>query len=193
MTRRSVFAWGSLALIGRLLRAQTIHLMPNTESEIALEVNKTGLMAGKKHHLVFSRYQGTASQGTSPQVTFTVQADSFVCQDDWVKPKDKEKITRYAIDDLLEAHRYPTLRYKSTAVHSNGSSYRIDGNLTIKNETRPVAVTVARKVSDRIVWTGEATIRLTDFNLKPPTAALGAIGTEDATHLVFHLTSNNSA
>ena len=193
MTRRAVLTWGSLAWSGRLLPAQTIHLTSNAQSVFTLEVKKTGLMAGKKHHLVFSQYEGTVSQQPSPQIAFTVQANSLVCQDDWVKPKDKEKITRYAIDNLLEARKYPTLRYQSTAVRPNSDGYTITGNLTIKDETRPVSVKVVHQGNSGMVWTGEATIRLTDFNLKPPTAALGAIGTEDTMLLLFRLASEGSA
>ena len=192
MTRRSILTTGGLALSDRLLRAQTIHLTPNPESEISLEVKKTGLMAGKQHHLVFSQYEGTVSQQPS-QVVFTVQAGSLICKDDWVKPKDKEKITRYAIDDLLEAQKYPTLRYRSTAVQQTSDGYTITGDLTIKDETRPVTVKVARKMNGRAMWTGEAIIRLTDFNLKPPTAALGAVGTEDAMQFLFHLATGAQA
>ena len=188
MRRRSFLVSPALPFAGRLLSAQSLQLLPNTASEFALEVRKTGLMAGRKHHLVFRRYEGTVSQSPAPQVTFTVQAASLVCQDDWVKPKDREKITRYALDDLLETSKYPLLRYQSTSVQANGDSYAIAGNLTVKDQTRPVAVHVVRTLNGgRTIWTGGATIHLTDFHLKPPTAALGAIGTEDAMQLVFHL------
>ena len=145
-------------------------------------------MAGKKHHLIFRQYDGAVSRNPALQVTFTVQAASLVCEDDWVKPKDREKITRYALHDLLESSRYPLLRYQSTSVQANGAGYAISGNLTVKDQTRPVAVHVLRAAdAGRTVWKGGATIRLTDFHLKPPTAALGAIGTEDEMHLQFHL------
>ncbi len=144
-------------------------------------------MAGKKHHLLFRQYEGIVSQNPASQVTFTVQAASLVCEDDWVKPKDREKITRYALHDLLQSNKYPVLRYESTSVQANGDAYAISGNLTVKDQTRPVAVHVVRTVNGgRTIWTGGATIRLTDFHLKPPTAALGAIGTEDEMHLLFH-------
>ena len=193
MTRRTVLAWGYLAASGRLLRAEIIRLTPNSESEFALDVKKTGLMAGKKHHFVFSRYERSVSQPPSPQITFIVEAKSLVCQDDWLKPKDVEKVTRYAVDDLLEANKYPELRYRSTAVKSDVDGYTISGNLTIKDVTRPLIVNTIHQPASAMTWTGGATIRLTDFNLKPPTAALGAIGTEDAMQLLFHLTSKAAA
>ena len=95
-------------------------------------------MSGKKHHLVFSSYEGMATQQPKPQVAFTVQANSLECQDDWVKPKDKEKITRYGIDELLEASKYPELKYRSTTVAQNGDGYTINGDFIIKGKARPV-------------------------------------------------------
>ncbi len=194
MTRRTILAMSSFALGGGLLKAQNnFRLTPNAESELTLEVTKTGLMSGKKHHLVFSRYEGMVTQQPKPQVAFTVQANSLECQDDWVKPKDREKITRYGIDELLEASKYPELKYRSTSVAQNGDGYTIEGDLTIKRETHPVTVKVARNPDKSGLWKGEATIRFKDFNLKPPTAALGTIGTEDAMRLLFHVKSETAA
>ena len=186
MTRRTVLALGGLVL-GSPLPAESLRLQPNAASEFALEVKKTGLLAGKKHHLVFRQYDGVVSPEPMPRVTFTVQAVSLVCEDGWVKPKDREKIRRYALDDLLEAVKYPLLRFRSTAVRPNGDGYAIAGDLTVKEQTRPVMVLVTRRAErGATLWTGGATIRLTDFHLKPPTAALGAIGTEDAMQVLFH-------
>lgn len=189
MTRRALLASSGLLLGRHSLLAQTIALRPNAGSEIALEVRKTGIMAGKKHHFTFSRYEGSVSQSPTPQVTLTIQSASLVCHDDWVKPKDVDKITRYAIDDLLEAEKYPALRFQSTAVQSTTDGYNVAGNLTIKDQTRPVTVKVIRKGAEGSPqWTGNATLKLTDFGLKPPKAALGAVGTEDAMLFSFHLT-----
>ena len=186
LTRRTVLASWGLATVGHSLQGQPTRLSPNTRSEVMLEVKKTGLMAGKTHRLVFTQYEGVVSQQPTPQVTFTVQSGSVVCEDDWVKPKDKQKITLYTINDMLEAQKYPTVSYRSTVVETAGDGYTIRGDLTIKDQVKPVTIRVTVPKQGTAQWTGSADFRLTDFNLKPPTAALGAIGTEDTVRLSFH-------
>ena len=150
-------------------------------------------MAGKKHSLVFTQFAGSASQEPL-HVQFTVQSASLECRDTWLKPKDREKVQRYAINDLLDAEKYPALRFESTSVQPTEEGYSIPGNLTVKDQTRPVVVKAIKRSGDQgTVWTGGTRIRLTDFKLKPPTAALGSIGTEDDMALTFHLLSAVSA
>ena len=185
MTRRLMLTWGSLGVFRRL-QADAGRIAPSPDSEFVLIVKKTGLMAGKKHRLVFKSYEGSFSQAPKPQVIFTVQTASLICEDDWVKPKDREKIRSYAVNDFLEAAKYPNLSYRSIAVRAKPDGYQVEGNLTVKNETQPVTVNVIRKAIDgKDRWSGSAEIRLTAFKLKPPTAAFGAIGTEDLMELTF--------
>ena len=190
MTRREVLLLSSFVCGAFRLGAQTIRLASNSQSELRLEVRKTGLMAGKKHVFLFPEFEGAVQQEPAA-VSFTVQVKSLVCKDDWVKPKDREKITRYALDEVLQANRFPRLRYQSTSVQANdgaGGGYLVHGNLTIREATKAVDVHVTRQGSGtETVWTGNAAIGLTDFGIKPPTAALGAIGTEDVMQLSFHL------
>ncbi len=194
MTRRTVLALGAFAFGQRSMHAQTIRLSPNAESSLRLEVRKTGLMAGKKHLLVFRQFEGAIVKEPSLRITLAVQVGSLECQDAWLKAKDREKVTRYAIDDLLQASQYQSLRFESTNVQPTRDGYTLAGKLTIRDQTRPVTVNVnARTVEHRTTWTGDSSLRLTDFGLKPPTAALGAVGTEDQMQLSFRILSDSLA
>jgi polyisoprenoid-binding protein YceI len=42
--------------------------------------------------------------------------------------------------DFFDVETYPEMRFASTAVRPNGSSWILEGDLTIKNVTRPVAL-----------------------------------------------------
>jgi polyisoprenoid-binding protein YceI len=166
-------------------------LEPAANATFVLEVEKTGIMAGKKHRLVFTEYHGQVSDSDSgKQIAFTVRSTSIRCEDTWVSEKDRAKILKYALNDMLKANEYPEIRYVSTAVQAGGENvYSIDGNLTIGMKTRPVTVNVKGQTDTaaKTWWTGSAVISLNDFGLKAPTAALGAIGTKDKMQLSFHL------
>ncbi len=45
--------------------------------------------------------------------------------------------------DFLEAATYPTLRFASTGIRANGSGFLIDGDLMIKDVTRPITAELA--------------------------------------------------
>ena len=42
--------------------------------------------------------------------------------------------------DFLDAATYPELLFRSTHIEQSGDGYRIDGDLTIRGETRPVTL-----------------------------------------------------
>jgi polyisoprenoid-binding protein YceI len=42
--------------------------------------------------------------------------------------------------DFLDAENYPTLEFTSSGVRETGSGYAVDGELTIRGETRPVTL-----------------------------------------------------
>jgi polyisoprenoid-binding protein YceI len=194
MNRRTILLLGSVTLVSKLFSKTLTTLTPAADATVVLEVEKTGLMAGKKHRFVFADYHGHVSDGApgvgGKQVIFTVHSASIRCEDTWVNDKDRSKILKYALNDMLKADQYPEIRYVSSAIHERGgNSYSIDGNLTIGIKTRPVSVCAARQLDGAAKpwWNGSAVISLSDFGLRAPTAALGAIGTKDKMHLSFHL------
>jgi hypothetical protein len=52
-----------------------------------------------------------------------------------------------------------------------------------------VSVSVSKAANGDLTLEGRATIRLTDYNLKPPTAVLGAIGTKNEMSFRFVVTA----
>jgi polyisoprenoid-binding protein YceI len=188
VTRRFFLFAACAPLVSPLLSRTLTTLAPAPDGAFVLEVEKTGIMAGKKHRFVFSGYHGEVSD--SRQVNFTLRSASIRCEDTWVSEKDRAKILKYALTDMLHAKEYPEIRYVSTAVRESGkNSFAIDGNLTIGPTTRPVALSVARQNDNaaKSWWNGSGVLSLSDFGLKAPTAALGAVGTKDQMQLSFHL------
>lgn len=144
-------------------------LGPAPENRLTLEVEKTGLMKGKKHLFVFSRYHGVLSP---EKVDVVIEAASIECQDKWVGAKDLKKIQEWAVKEMLAVEQYPEIRFVGTKIGPES----VEGELKIRDKTHLVTVNY---VSKNGVFEGFSTIKMTDFGLKPPTAALGAIGTKD--------------
>ncbi len=183
-----------LILSGALMAGQTIeyHTRPSSDSTFALDVYKTGLWNGRKHAFFFERYSGDIQyDGERPEnsrVTFVVEAASMTCRDTWLKPDDRKKVLDYALNDMLAAQKYPQLTFTSSRITPKSRNhFEATGNLTVRGITKPVTVDVTVTPADqRLSLAGSALLRMKDYGLKPPSAALGMIGTKD--EMLVHFT-----
>jgi polyisoprenoid-binding protein YceI len=160
-------------------------------SKMELTVEKTGLLSGKKHLFVFSQYQGTVQfdreKPEASSVAFTIESNSILCKDTWVSAKDLKKVQAYALEDMLAVSKHPQITFRSTKITKSGpDKFQVEGTLQIKNIAKPVVVDAILKPGQRDSLTidGNATIRLTDYGISPPKAALGTIGTKN--EMPFH-------
>jgi len=70
---------------------------------------------------------------------------------------------------VLDSEHYQAIVFKSTGAESTGQGrWTVRGNLTLRGQTRPVTVQVT--LTDGR-YTGEATVKQTDFGIKPPGVA----------------------
>jgi len=85
----------------------------------------------------FTDFTGTIEVGDSPQdsrVEVEVKTESITTH---TEKRDQHLMS----GDFLETKKYPVLRFTSTAVRpSGGTSFELDGDLTIKDITRPVTL-----------------------------------------------------
>jgi polyisoprenoid-binding protein YceI len=176
------------------------HIHPSTESTFTLEVFKTGLMAGKRHLLFFEQYSGEIDYNSehpdNSKVRFAVEAKSVTCKDQWVKPEDRKKIVAAALNDMMAAGQHPQLAFVSASIATKSKGFfQIQGDLTVRGVTKPIAFNAAVKpVGDiRLEIDGDAEISLKDYGLKPPSAALGLVGTKDKMLLRFLVWAEKSA
>jgi len=183
-----------LILSGALMAGQTIeyHIRPSSDSTFALDVYKTGLWNGRKHVFLFERYSGDIQyDGERPEnsrVTFVVEAASMTCRDTWLKPDDRKKVLDYALNDMLAAQKYPQLTFTSNRITPKSSNhFEAAGNLTVRGITKPVTVDVVMASAGQTMsLDGSAQLRMKDYGLKPPSAAMGTIGTKN--EMVVHFT-----
>jgi len=181
----------ALALSGA---AADYEIRPSPDSRFALEVYKTGLLSGKKHLFIFETYQGVVHFGReSPErsrIEFNVEGASAVCKDTWVSSKDFKKIQSAALNDMMDVQKHPRLHFSSTRVVPAGSSqFDVEGLLTIRGIAKPVSVnvTMAERPDGALSFAGKAVVKLKDYGLKPPSAALGTIGTKNEMLVDFAL------
>ncbi len=99
----------------------------------------------------------------------------------------KKEIEQNVREKVLRCDRHPTIRFRSTAVESDGRSGTVTGDLTIGRRTRRAVLQlhVARSQAPRV--TATAAIVQTDFGIAPYTALLGALRVKDEVELAIEV------
>jgi polyisoprenoid-binding protein YceI len=86
----------------------------------------------------FNQVEGqivTADEPLSSSVTVTVDLRSLDTNNE---QRDADLLS----SSFLDVDRYPTMTYRSSGVRSEGDRYVVEGELTLRGETRPVPVSV---------------------------------------------------
>ncbi len=168
------------------MQTATYDVRPAGGSRFALEVFKSKLWEGRKHTFVFDRFSGALSfnqeQPERSTVRFVVESASARCVDDWVKPNQIKDIENAAIQDIMAAAQFPEITFHSMMIITKSSGqYEVRGLLTIRDQTKPVALIVKATPREGGIWVeGSEQIRLSDF----------FIGTKDEMTVQFALLAN---
>jgi polyisoprenoid-binding protein YceI len=146
-------------------------------SSIGFEVKHFGISTFRGR---FTGYEGTieTGDGTLDRVEGTVQVDS-------IDVKDPQLAGHLQTEDFFDVANHPTISFKSTGVRQVEGRYELDGELTIRGETRPVTLDVEVDGAGedpygghRISVTGSGEINRFDygipFNAKTPNGAFVA-------------------
>jgi polyisoprenoid-binding protein YceI len=168
-------------------------IQPAEGNKLELQVWKTGLYKGKSHIFTFPKYEGTIDydpqRPESSSVSITISAADIKLMDTWLSPKDFKSVQEYAVKEMLNAAKFPEIRFTSMEVRAGeGGNFVVRGALTIRERAKPaeLRMVIFQKPGEPASFEGKAEVKLTDFGLKPPTAALGLIGTADG--MVFSFT-----
>jgi len=107
---------------------------------------------------------------------------------------DVPKVTETMLSDqVLDAKKYPSITFESTAVTAKGSLPSVDlsvaGKLTIRGTARPVTAPVAVRIDGAtLTATGKFSIKQTDFGIKPVSVG-GVVKVKDELTITFTITA----
>jgi polyisoprenoid-binding protein YceI len=109
---------------------------PN-HTQVEFSAKHMGIMTVKGH---FTGVQATIDFNeddfTSSSVEATIDAATLTTN-------DERRDTHLKSDDFLNAEQFPTIRFKSTRIeHAAHDQYKMTGDLSIRNVTRPVILDV---------------------------------------------------
>ena len=139
------------------------------KSALTIHVGKTGAFSGFGHeHEVHAPIQsGAADTGSHPAVEIHVEARALRVIDKGESEKDRAEVQKTMLGpEVLDSEHHREIVFKSTGTESSGKGkWTLRGNLTLRGQTRPVTVRVTLKDGH---YTGDTTVKQTDFGIKPP-------------------------
>jgi polyisoprenoid-binding protein YceI len=145
------------------------HNIDTQKSTLTIHVGKTGAFSalGHEHEVRAPIHSGTAEVGSHPAVEVRVDARSLRVIDKDDSEKNRAEVQKTMLGpEVLDSENHQEIVFKSTGAEPAGQGrWTLRGNLTLHGQTRPVTLQVTLKDGR---YTGETTVKLTDFGIKPP-------------------------
>ena len=157
-----------------------------------------GMGAKMGHDLVLAatKWQGTVTidadnpAATSVEVSADPRALEILQATGGVKAlsdKDRADIASNS-DKTLNTSKHPEISFKSTGVTGAAPNLKLNGNLTISGQTKPVTLDITvQDVGGESKLTGKTVVVQSDFGVKPY-SKLGALKVKDPVDIEIQLT-----
>ena len=113
--------------------------------------------------------------------------------------KDRDEINRRMHDEVLNSEGFPDIVYESSSVSASKTSegqywVAVQGELSLRGVSRNQAVSARVTVNgDSLRAVGEFFIRQSDYDIKPVTAAGGAIRLKDELKFSFEIVARKQS
>ena len=157
-------------------------------STITIHVAKAGFLsaAGHDHWVNAPISSGLFSDSAAPRIEFKVEtAKMKVKPDPKVDGKTEATIQKDMEEMTLEVAKYPEILFRSTKVDKLADGqWRVEGLLALHGVSKPVAVSV-RQNGD--AYAGRATLKQTDFGIKPISAGGGLVKVKNEIEIEFQI------
>ena len=138
-------------------------------------------MAGHDLEMIVTQWAATLTLGEASSLTLSVDSSSFRVREGRrgvraLEEDDKENI-RQTID--AEVRKRTSIEFRSSEVDAtaDGDHLRVYGELELMGQTHPLEFDL--EATDTSKLTGRATVKQTDFGMKPYTALFGALRVAD--------------
>jgi polyisoprenoid-binding protein YceI len=163
--------------------------MDLTRSTLTVRVFKAGLFSafGHNHEIRAPIARGSFDESANlPSVELQVDTRQLQALDPDLSAKDRAEVQQTMLGPtVLDSARFPQIRFRSLTVEKAGEGkWRVHGDLTVHGETRPVLVEVNGGSGH---YRGSASVRQTDFGIKPVSAAGGSIKVKDEVRVEFEI------
>ncbi len=185
LTRDTLVLVLAMGLCPTILLCQR-RVMDVEHSELKVRVFKSGLFSAFAHDHEIEAQMTEGAIDTSEQASVELHVDSRKLRvlDPGTSEKDRRDIQNTMLGpEVLDTERFPEIVFKSTAVAPSGTDrWTVRGELTLHGQTQPVAVEVTYRAGH---YAGQATLKQTEFGIKPVRVAGGTVKVKDDVRIEF--------
>lgn len=157
-------------------------------SVVKLRVFSSGLLSflGHDHSIAAPLAEGRLRTSRSPEVDLRFEARALRVLDPELSPDKRAQVQKTMEGPgVLDAERYPEIRFRSTALAPKGANlWSVQGMLTLHGQTRPLRMEVALRDGR---YLGAVTLRQTDFGITPVRVAGGTVRVKDEVRVEFEI------
>lgn len=169
-------------------------------SKFTVRASATGLLSAFGHSptIAITNFDGEAQVNLNAleesSLRVAIKADSLIVTDD-IGEKDREEITRRMEQEVLESDAYPEILYDCSKVSASKTSegqywVALNGELTLRGITRSQSVSARVSVDgDTLRAVGDFSIRQSDYEIPPVSAAGGTVKLKDELKLSFDISA----
>jgi polyisoprenoid-binding protein YceI len=194
-----VCALAMLGCVGARAAGREFHV-DAAASQVTVHVGRAGAFgfAGHDHEVAVPKVDGVivldSADATQSTMTLRFDVAAMKVTGRGEPAADVPEVQRVMLSDrVLDAQRYPTITFTSRRIVIQSQAVdrlalRVEGDLTLHGVTRPITVPVEVRLSaDQLTATANATVRQTDFGIRPVTAGAGTVKVKDDLAIAFRI------
>jgi polyisoprenoid-binding protein YceI len=167
----------------------TYRLGPD-DGTLSVRTQRTGAAAKAGHNLLIhvTAWEATIVLGDDTSVALDADGSSLRVQEgsggiQALQDEDKENIRQTIDDEVLHGQ---AIAFRSTEVKPGGAGLRVDGELSLNGETRPLGFDLALTADGRLE--ARAVVKQSDWGMKPYTGLFGALKVVDEVEVAIEAT-----
>jgi hypothetical protein len=183
----------AITFLALLVVARPGHAQPRAidakRSTVTVRAFKSGLFRAfaDDHVIVAPLAEGSLDDSSTPSARFAIDVRGMRVLDPKLSPSNRNEVqTRMLGPEVLDADRFPQIRFRSLAITRQGGADRwsIQGDLEVHGRSRPVRVDVVR---DHGHYTGSTSLRQSEFGITPISIAGGTVKVKDELKIDFDI------
>jgi polyisoprenoid-binding protein YceI len=191
MKQISKAALVGLAALGCVTWAAAAGSEPRTidsaHSSLKVRVSKSGFFSAfaHNHEIEAPIESGEVTESGSPSVKLRVDARKMSVLDPEASAETRAQIQKAMLGpQVLDTEHFPEIHFQSTEVEAKGTDHwLVHGTLDLRGQSHAVMVDVNLK--DDGVYRGTASLKQTEFGIKPVTVAGGTVKVKDEVKVEF--------
>jgi polyisoprenoid-binding protein YceI len=186
----------SLAQRAKQKQPSRVYSVDAAQSQINVILTQEGFISKRypTHRVTVKNFNGKVElpkEETRLSVQVEAEAGSLTNVDTAMSEFERKEFHHVLLNVALETSKFPTIKFVSVSVaevqkSGDNRSFTLNGDLTMHGVTKrvsfPVNVTLTK---DQIRATGEATLKQSDFGMKPFEKGLGLIKVGDEVKVNF--------